>query len=29
MKPDGDPIKAMVINKVQDGKFKYVTTIAP
>ncbi len=27
--PDGNAIKAMVINKVQDGKFVYVTTIAP
>ena len=29
MKPDGDPIKAMVIDKVKDGKFVYVTTINP
>ncbi len=29
MKPDGNPIKAMVINKVQGGKFAYVTTINP
>jgi branched-chain amino acid transport system substrate-binding protein len=26
---DGNAIKAMVINKVQDGKFTYVTTIEP
>lgn len=29
MGPDGNPIKSMVINKVQDGKFTYVTTINP
>lgn len=29
MKPNGDPIKAMVVNKVKDGKFVYVTTIDP
>ncbi|MEW6113728.1 MAG: ABC transporter substrate-binding protein [Thermodesulfobacteriota bacterium] len=29
MKPDGDPIKAMVIDKVENGKFVYVTTIQP
>jgi branched-chain amino acid transport system substrate-binding protein len=29
MKPDGNPIKAMVINKVKNGKFAYVTTINP
>ncbi len=29
MGPDGNPIKSMVINKVQDGKFVYVTTINP
>jgi branched-chain amino acid transport system substrate-binding protein len=29
MKPDGDPIKAMVINKVENGKFGYVTTVNP
>lgn len=29
MKPNGDPIKAMVICKVKDGKFTYVTTINP
>lgn len=29
MKPDGNPIKAIVVNKVQDGKFTYVTTITP
>jgi branched-chain amino acid transport system substrate-binding protein len=29
LKPDGNPIKSMVINKVQDGKFVYVTTINP
>ena len=28
MKPDGNPIKAMVIDKVKDGKFTYVTTIS-
>jgi len=27
MKPDGDPIKAMVIDKVKDRKFIYVSTI--
>ena len=29
MKPDGNPIKAMVVDKVKDGKFAYVTTINP
>ncbi|MGA7874972.1 MAG: ABC transporter substrate-binding protein [Desulfoferrobacter sp.] len=29
MGPDGNPIKSMVINKVQDGKFVYVTTVNP
>jgi branched-chain amino acid transport system substrate-binding protein len=29
MKPNGDPIKAMVVNRVKDGKFAYVTTINP
>lgn len=29
MKPNGDAIKAMVVNKVKDGKFAYVTTIMP
>lgn len=29
MKPDGDPNKAMVIDKVEGGKFVYVTTINP
>ncbi len=29
LKPDGNAIKAMVINKVKDGKFNYVTTIYP
>ena len=29
MKENGDPIKAMVVNKVKDGKFNYVTTINP
>ena len=29
MKPDGNAIKAMVVNKVKDGKFEYVTTIMP
>jgi branched-chain amino acid transport system substrate-binding protein len=29
MKPDGDPVKAMVICKVKGGKFTYVTTINP
>jgi branched-chain amino acid transport system substrate-binding protein len=29
MKPDGNAIKAMVVNKVQNGKFVYVTTINP
>jgi branched-chain amino acid transport system substrate-binding protein len=29
MTQSGDPIKAMVVNKVQDGKFVYVTTIMP
>lgn len=29
LKPDGNAIKAMVINKVKDGKFVYVKTIYP
>jgi branched-chain amino acid transport system substrate-binding protein len=29
LKPDGNPIKPMVINKVKDGKFEYVTTVKP
>jgi branched-chain amino acid transport system substrate-binding protein len=29
LKPDGNAIKAMVVNKVQEGKFVYVTTINP
>lgn len=29
MKPNGDPVKAMVVNRVKDGKFSYVTTINP
>lgn len=29
LKPDGNAIKSMVINKVENGKFKYVTTIHP
>jgi len=29
IKPDGNPIKAMVVNKVKDGAFVYVTTIKP
>jgi branched-chain amino acid transport system substrate-binding protein len=29
IKPDGNAVKAMVINKVKDGKFVYVTTINP
>ncbi len=29
LKPDGDAVKAMVINKVKDGKFVYVSTINP
>lgn len=29
LKPDGNAIKAMVINKVKDGKFTYVTTVNP
>ncbi len=29
MGPDGNPIKSMVINKVENGKFVYVTTITP
>ncbi len=29
MGQEGNPIKSMVINKVQDGKFVYVTTINP
>lgn len=29
MQENGNPIKSMVINKVQDGKFVYVTTVNP
>ncbi len=29
MQENGNPIKSMVINKVKDGKFVYVTTINP
>jgi branched-chain amino acid transport system substrate-binding protein len=29
MKPDGNPIKAMVVDKVKNGRFVYVTTINP
>jgi len=29
LKPDGNAIKSMVINRVKDGKFEYVTTIDP
>lgn len=29
MKPDGNPVKAMVIDQVKGGKFVYVTTIMP
>ncbi|HTY23677.1 MAG TPA: ABC transporter substrate-binding protein [Desulfomonilaceae bacterium] len=29
LKPDGNPIKSMVINKVEDGNFVYVTTVTP
>ncbi len=29
MKPDGNPIKAMVINTVKDGKFAFVTSVNP
>jgi branched-chain amino acid transport system substrate-binding protein len=29
LKPDGNAVKAMVVNKVQNGKFVYVTTINP
>jgi branched-chain amino acid transport system substrate-binding protein len=29
MGPDGNPIKSMVINKVENGKFVYVTTVNP
>lgn len=29
LKPDGNAVKAMVINKVKNGKFTYVTTIHP
>ncbi len=29
LKPDGNAVKAMVINKVENGKFNYVTTIYP
>jgi len=29
LKPDGNAVKAMVINKVKDGKFVYLTTINP
>jgi branched-chain amino acid transport system substrate-binding protein len=29
MGPDGNPIKSMVINKVENGKFVYYMTIKP
>jgi branched-chain amino acid transport system substrate-binding protein len=29
LKPDGNAVKAMIINKAQDGEFVYVTTINP
>jgi branched-chain amino acid transport system substrate-binding protein len=29
IKPDGNAIKPMVVNKVENGKFVYVTTIMP
>jgi len=29
MGPDGNPIKSMVINKVENGKFVYVATVTP
>jgi len=29
MGPNGNPIKSMVINKVANGKFAYVTTVNP
>ena len=29
IQPNGNAIKPMVVNKVQDGKFVYVTTIMP
>jgi branched-chain amino acid transport system substrate-binding protein len=29
LKPDGNAVKAMVVNKVKDGAFSYVTTINP
>ena len=29
MGPDGNPIKSVVINKVENGKFVYVTTVTP
>jgi branched-chain amino acid transport system substrate-binding protein len=29
MGQDGDPIKSVVINKVENGKFVYVTTVTP
>ena len=29
LKADGNAVKAMVVNKVKDGKFVYVTTISP
>ena len=29
MGPDGNPVKSMVINKVENGKFVYVTTVNP
>jgi branched-chain amino acid transport system substrate-binding protein len=29
MGPDGNPLKGMVINKVENGKFVYVTTVTP
>lgn len=29
LKPDGNAVKAMVVNKVHNGKFEYVTTVNP
>jgi branched-chain amino acid transport system substrate-binding protein len=29
MGPDGNPLKSVVINKVENGKFVYVTTVSP
>jgi branched-chain amino acid transport system substrate-binding protein len=29
MGPDGNPVKSVVINKVENGKFVYVTTVNP